>query len=212
MLTANSQVLEKDQWELERERRLHFFGKGQIIPLLPQGIWQVHQGLIQLTMLSASGDEVLLGWAGEGHFFGLWLTILQAYNATAVSNVHLKWFSVKEIEGSPRISQIIALQLKQRIQQSEALLAIAGQRHVEERLKQLLLLLKQEMGQPVPGGTRLNIRLTHQHIASAISTTRVTITRLLSKLQQQGWIILDRDRHIVIPSTIQEIPLVRNSI
>jgi CRP-like cAMP-binding protein len=153
-----------------------------------------------------------LGWAGEGNFFGLWLTILQAYNATAVSNVHLKWFSVKEIEGSPRISQGITLQLKQRIQQSEALLAIAGQRHVEERLKQLLLLLKQEMGQPVPGGTRLNIRLTHQHIASAISTTRVTITRLLSKLQQQGWIILDRDRHIVIPSTIQEIPLVRNSI
>jgi CRP-like cAMP-binding protein len=212
MLTANSQVLEKDQWELERDRRLHFFGKGQIIPLLPQGIWQVHQGLIQLTMLSANGDEVLLGWAGEGNFFGLWLTILQAYNATAVSNVHLKWFSVKEIEGSPRISQGIALQLKQRIQQSEALLAIAGQRHVEERLKQLLLLLKQEMGQPVPDGTRLNIRLTHQHIASAISTTRVTITRLLSKLQRQGWIILDRDRHIVIPSTTKEIPLVRNSI
>ncbi|ABG53855.1 putative transcriptional regulator, Crp/Fnr family [Trichodesmium erythraeum IMS101] len=45
------------------------------------------------------------------------------------------------------------------------------------------MLLKQEFGQSVPNGTRLNIHLIHQDIAAAIGTTRVTITRLLGKLK-----------------------------
>jgi CRP-like cAMP-binding protein len=80
-----------------------------------------------------------------------------------------------------------------RLRQMEAILAIAGQRRVDDRLYQLLLLLQQEFGQPVVEGTRLNIRLTHQDIANAICTTRVTVTRMLGKLQQQGLIGRDGD-------------------
>ena len=35
------------------------------------------------------------------------------------------------------------------------------------------------MACPVDAGLRLNLRLTHQEIASAPSTTRVTVTRIL---------------------------------
>jgi CRP-like cAMP-binding protein len=71
---------------------------------------------------------------------------------------------------------------------------------VEERLQELLQLLSQELGQPVAEGTRLLVRLTHQNLANAIGTTRVTVTRLLGEFQRQGLISLDSDRHLVIHS------------
>jgi CRP-like cAMP-binding protein len=58
--------------------------------------------------------------------------------------------------------------------------------------------MKREIGQPGAEGTRLDVRLTHQNLANAIGTTRVTITRLLSKLKNEGAITLDRDRHIIL--------------
>jgi CRP-like cAMP-binding protein len=60
------------------------------------------------------------------------------------------------------------------------------------------VLLGQEVGQPVPNGTRLNVRLTHQQLASTIGTTRVTVTRLLSQLQEAGLLKMDGSRHIVL--------------
>lgn len=198
MPSTSKAILEIDQYDPPENRRLHFYAKGEQISLLPQGVWQVSQGLVQLSTLCPNGEEVLLGWAGTSTFFGLWMSLLQAYEARAVSDVYLRWYSVSEIEASPRLAQLILPQLNRRMRQVEALLAIVGKRRVEDRLHSLLLLLKQEIGQPVAEGTRLGVRLTHQNIASAIGTTRVTITRLLSKLQQQGWITLDSHRHIIL--------------
>jgi CRP-like cAMP-binding protein len=84
------------------------------------------------------------------------------------------------------------------MRQTEALLAIAGLKRVEDKLHHLLQLLKQEMGEPVAEGTRLGIRLTHQNLANAIGTTRVTVTRLLGEFQRQGLISFDSDRHLII--------------
>lgn len=196
--TSPNAILELDQYDPNEGRRLHFHTRGEQLTLVPQGVWQVYQGIVQLSTLSPNGDEILLGWAGSLTFFGLWMSCLQVYQATALSDVYLRWYALSEIEASPRLAQVILPQMGRRMRQAEALLAIVGQRRVEDRLHRLLRLLKQEMGQPVTEGTRLGARLTHQNLASAIGTTRVTVTRLLSKLQRQGWITFDRDRHIIL--------------
>ncbi len=191
-------ILEIDQHEPQEGRRLHFFAKGEEIPLVSQGVWQVCQGLVQLSTLCANGEEVWLGWAEPATFFGQWFSLLQAYQATALSDVQLTWFSLAEINASPRLAQTLLPQMVRRMRQTEALLAISGQRRVEDRLQHLLLLMKREIGQPVAEGTRLDVRLTHQNLANAIGTTRVTVTRLLSKLKNEGAITLDRNRHIIL--------------
>jgi CRP-like cAMP-binding protein len=198
MLQASRVTLEIDRQELREGRRLHFYAKGEEIPLVSQGIWQVCQGLVQLTTLCHNGEEVWLGWAEPSTFFGQWFSLLQSYQATALCDVHLIWFSQTEINASPSLAQTVLLQVVRRMRQTEALLAISGQRRVEDRLQHLLLLMKREIGQPVAEGTRLGVRLTHQNLANAIGTTRVTVTRLLSKLKSEGAIILDRDRHIIL--------------
>lgn len=45
---------------------------------------------------------------------------------------------------------------------------------------------------------RIKVRLTHQMLANAIGTTRVTITRLLGELQQQGKVSFDDERHLLL--------------
>ncbi len=198
MLPTSPSALEKNLPDFGEERRLHFFAKGERIPLVSQGLWKVAQGLVQLSTLYPSGEEGLLGWVGPSMCFGLWLSYLQTYQAVARSDVYLIWYSLAEIESSPRLAMELLPQLGRRLRQVEAMLAVAGQGRVEERLIQLLLLLKQEMGQPVPPGTRLAIRLTHQDIASAIGTSRVTVTRILGQFKDKGAIALDSKRHIIL--------------
>ena len=125
MLQASRVVLELDQQEPKDGRRLHFFAKGEEIPLVSQGIWQVGRGIVQLSTLCQNGEEVWLGWAEPSTFFGQWFSHLKIYQATALSDVHLTWFSLAEINASPRLTQIILPQAVRRMRQTEALLAIA---------------------------------------------------------------------------------------
>lgn len=185
--------------ELYRERKLYAYYSGESIPMELEEIWVVCRGVVQLsTLLYPSGDEVLLGLAGASMPFGTPLSSLGSYHATALTNVDLLRLTLSDIESSPSLSQGIFYHLGRRLRQTEAILALVGYRRTEERLHHLLLVLKNEVGQPVEGGTRLDVRLTHQQLANAIGATRVTVTRLLGKLRSEQWIKIDRTRHIVI--------------
>jgi len=105
---------------------------------------------------------------------------------------------VLDISASPQLAQALLPRINQRLRQTEALLALAGRRYVKDRPHQLLVLLKQELGQPGDQGICLNARLTHDELASACGTTRVTITRLLSEWRPQGWLSFDSDRQPVL--------------
>ncbi len=200
LLELNSrEVFDRQLFEdLYRERPLHPFRGGQDIKLQPGEIWVVCRGVVQLSTLYASGDEALLGLAGPSMPFGLPLTLLEPYLATALSDVDLMRLTVAEIEQSPDLTQGVFRHVGRRLRQTEAILALAGQRRVEDRLRHMLWLLKSELGQASLEGTRLSVRLTHQHLANAIGTTRVTVTRLLGKLRDEGWITIDPSRHIVV--------------
>jgi CRP-like cAMP-binding protein len=164
----------------------------------------VCRGIVKLGTLHESGDEVLLGLAGPSAPFGLPLTLISPYLAIAITNVDIMRLSMAEIENSPTLTHGLFRHLCRRLQQSEAMLALVSNRRVVDRLRQFLLLLKDEIGQPRGSGndTRLSIRLTHQNLATAIGTTRVTVTRALRQLQEEGMIKLDRRRHLIITEPV----------
>nr|WP_258560571.1 Crp/Fnr family transcriptional regulator [Cylindrospermopsis raciborskii] len=93
---------------------------------------------------------------------------------------------------------MLSPKIKQRLQQAESFLFIISHYNVEDRLSSLLEMLKLEFGEPVVEGTRLLFHLTHEDIATACNSTRVTITRLLNRLQKQGKIKYDANKHIII--------------
>lgn len=192
-------ILNNTNSDPSQNRPKHFYNKGEIICLKPHAIWVVHQGLVKLSTISERGEEILIGLVGSSMPFGSSMTSLPTYQATVLSKkVELVCIPLADIAASPHLSQALLPQMNQRLQQAESLLAIAGKRQVSERLHHLLLLLKQEFGQPVSQGTRLTIRLTHQDLAEACCTTRVTVTRLIGNLQQEGKIFFDSERHMIL--------------
>lgn len=185
--------------QLYQGRSLQPFSSGQEIPMSPQEIWVVCRGVVQLGTFYDTGDEALLGLACPSMPFGLPLTLIRPYHAIALSDVDLMRLSWAELEQSPLLAQGVLMHTARRLRQTEAVLAMVGYRRVEDRLRHLLVLLRREVGQPVAGGTRLGVRLTHQQLANAIGTTRVTVTRLISQLKEEGWLQIDSDRHFVLP-------------
>ncbi len=187
------------QQALVLNKRLYFHAKGEEIPLFPEGVWQVTQGLVQLSANYEDGEQVLFGWAAVGAWFGTQGSDTLDYQAIALSPVYLRWLRLDEIEGSMRLSQLLLPELVKRMRQAELLLIINGRRHTVERLKGLLSLLREEVGESLPNcQTRIGYKFTHQQLASAIGTTRVTVSRMMAQFQAKGHVALDRHRHLIL--------------
>lgn len=189
-----SQLLE----EVYQGRQTYEFKRGFNIILHSHDIWIVCRGIVQLHTSDGDGNEAILGLACPEMPFGLPLTQVDPYTATALTDVVLMRISQQELEQSPILAQGIQVQLNRRLQQTEALLALNLHRRVSERFQELLLLLAREIGEQVPNGYRIGARLTHQQIAGLIGATRVTATRILGELRKKGWLSVDKTRHIIL--------------
>ena len=181
----------------KKELLLQQYDKGDEISVSKSEIWQIYRGVVQWSKIQPNGNEIILGWVSTNGVFGNNLDSCQ-YRAIALSDVYVKRYSSQDIFKHPLLAKQFLSQFSDRLIKSQKLLSIIAIRKVEERLKQLLLMLKQEIGQPKDDGVRLQVRFTHQHLAEAIHTTRVTVTRVLGDLQAQGSIYFDDTRHIVI--------------
>lgn len=193
-LINGSLLLEK----VYQGRQTYEFKGGFNIVLYSHDIWIVCRGIVQLHTSDGEGNEAILGLACPEMPFGLPLTQLAPYTATALTDVVLMRISQQELEQSPILAQGIQVQLNRRLQQTEALLALNLLHRVRDRLQALLLLLATEVGERTPDGIRIGIRLTHQQLGDLVGTTRVSITRILGELRKEGWLSLDQTRHMVV--------------
>ena len=195
-------MLLSQQLDLRRkgeELSLQLYEKGTEVSILDSGVWQVYRGVIQLSRVQLDGTEIVLGWVTANGIFSNGLDSSSVpYRAIAISDVYIKRYSLQDITRYPQLGRQFLAQFSDRLIKSEQLLAIIAIKRVEDRLREFLLMLKQEMGQNVSDGVRLQARFTHQQLAEAICTTRVTVTRILGDFQNQGWVYFDSDRHIII--------------
>ncbi|RPF84851.1 Crp/Fnr family transcriptional regulator [Synechococcus sp. CC9616] len=181
-----------------QRRNLVHLTAGSVVPLLRNNIWLVVRGMVKLGAVSVHGDELLLGLVGPGEPFGESLSTVEAYDAVALTNCDLLCLTTIDIQQSPELALAMMDAIAARYRQAESLLALLGLRRVEDRLRGFLELLAQDYGQPCEDGLKLNVRLTHQELASALSTTRVTVTRVLGLLREEGWLKIDAERCLVI--------------
>jgi CRP-like cAMP-binding protein len=183
--------------QLYRERALIPYSAGKAIALKQHEVLVVCRGVVQLYTVQQDGSETLLGLAGPSMPIGLVLTTVEPYWATALTDVDILPLPLGEIEDSPLLMAGIFRNLTLRLQQAEAWLALAGKRLVADRLRYFLIMLAHDFGHVEPSGIRIPIRLTHHQLATAIGTTRVTVTRLLKEFKAEGWMVIDQ-RQVVL--------------
>jgi CRP-like cAMP-binding protein len=189
----------RDLLETSFEKRsLVHLSAGSSVPLLKRSVWMVIRGMVKLSAISLQGDELLLGLAGPNEPFGEPLSNVQAYEARTLNDSDLLCLSCEDLAASPDLAIALLQGMAARYRQSEAMLALLGLRRIEERVRGFLELLANDYGQPCELGLRLNVKLTHQELASALSTTRVTVTRVLGALREEGWLHIDSQRRLVI--------------
>lgn len=182
----------------ESEILLQQFERGDEMTVVDSSIWQVYRGVVQLSRVQSDGRETVLGWVSANGTFGTYLdTSSEIYRAVAISDIYARRYLAQDIVRYPMLRRQLLAQFSNRLIKSEQLLSIVAIKRVEDRFTQLLLMLKRDLGQRVDKGVRLQARFTHQQLADAICTTRVTITRIMGDFQNRNLIYLDSQRHIV---------------
>jgi CRP-like cAMP-binding protein len=76
--------------------------------------------------------------------------------------------------------------LRSRLQQMEAWAAMQARPHLDQRIMGLLSLLAEQFGREDEIGLIVDLRITHQQLASAVGATRTTVTRILRDLKRSG--------------------------
>ncbi len=156
------------------------FSRKDCLPLLTDEIWQIEKGIVRTLTWNPQGQVTTLGLWGQGAVVGEPLTRITPYQMECLTPVVAKALPLTNH------SQYWRDALLEHLWQTQELFRIVHQGSIAERLLHLLDWLAQRFGQPTPEGQVIEAFLTHQEISEIIGTTRVTVTRLLARLETQG--------------------------
>lgn len=162
--------------------RLSTYARGETIPLKPNAVLSVQEGIIEVNTVHTDGIRVILGLHGPGQMLVGHQNdrcLIQVTAHTDVTVLIQRW------EEAARDADF-QHHLKARIVQMEAWTAMRVRPHLEERLLGIFSLLCEQFGLPHNQGMLLDIRLTHEQLAGIIGCTRTSITRVLAVLRKRN--------------------------
>jgi len=155
------------------------------------------KGAVKLSRVYEAGEEITVALLRENSVFGVLSLITgqrsdRFYHAVAFTPVELMSAPINQVEVAlkehPDLSLVMLQGLASRILQTEMMIETLAHRDMGSRLVSFLLILCRDFGVPTPEGIRIDLKLSHQAIAEAIGSTRVTVTRLLGDLRDQNMI------------------------
>ena len=170
-------------------------------------VYLIRRGAVRLSRVYESGEEITVALLRENSLFGV-LSLLTGHRSdrfyhsvafTRVEMVTAPASSVRQaIEADTSVGLLLLQGLSSRILQTETMIETLTHRDMSSRLVSFLLVLCRDFGMPGPQGITIDLRLSHQAIAEAIGSTRVTITRLLGDLRNSGLVEIDRKKITVL--------------
>lgn len=157
------------------------FTRRSLLPSKKNALWQIEAGFVMTYTYLEDGTTVALGLWGPGDLVGELLSTMKPYQIECLSKVEAKIVPVDDWNQ-------LTNTLLDHIQKAEELMVIRSHKKVETMLIQLLAWLSKKFGSEVQTGRLIDMRLTHEDLAILINSTRVTITRILGQLEQEGLI------------------------
>jgi CRP-like cAMP-binding protein len=157
------------------------FQRGELLPIMPDVLWQLDSGFIRTVAWHYEGQAATLGIWGPGDFLGKVAPNIEGCRLECLTTGLLRSISIAQ---APYYALHEATTLH--LEQSQTLLNILHCRPMPMRLLKLLIWLAHRFGNQVERGWILDLRLTHQIIAESIGATRVTVTRMLQSFEKDG--------------------------
>jgi CRP-like cAMP-binding protein len=160
-------------------------------------------GSVKLTQLSPHGNEVILWMNGQGDAVGVLADIPScSHTCSARAMEHcraLTWEYTKLqtlVADYPQIRKNISQILFKRLNELEERFREVATEKVAKRLALALLRLVKQVGKQLPDGVQ--VALSREELAQMTGTTLFTISRILSKWGDQGFVIPRRESVVVV--------------
>ena len=167
------------------------FSRNDCLPSRPDLLWSVEWGIVRTLTWNEEGASIILGYWSAGDVVGQPLSGVYPYQMECLTSVEAT--SVPVPQWYRFLDGIIA-----HSKATEELFSIVRSERIYNRLDKLLIWLGNKFGRSVSQGILIDLRLTHQNIAELIGTTRVTVTKLLKELEEEGKIIRQQRHYIII--------------
>lgn len=192
---------------LEQHARLREFPKNSAI-FLPSdqsdGVFLLGRGRVRICSNTADGKQAILAFVDPGEVFGE-LSLIhsgereeRAEAALDSTVILLPGAELRQLlEESSSLSLGVTKLIGMRRKRVERRLRNLLFRSNRDRLGHLLLELTEQYGSSTKEGVHLDIRLSHQELASIIGVTRETVTVLLGEMQHEGFLQISRQRVVI---------------
>jgi CRP-like cAMP-binding protein len=167
------------------------------IPMAPNSLWRIDTGIVRASTWNEDGSVTTLGFWGPGDLLGCFLSDSKPFLVECLTSV-----AARSLPSDlwPDCTNTLVRQMQRNY---EYLNVIIGCRRVPVSLERLFMWLAKRFGHLTEQGYLIDMRLTHQDLADAVGSTRVTITRTLQYLEQQGVCHrIARGRYLVTQSTL----------
>jgi CRP/FNR family cyclic AMP-dependent transcriptional regulator len=172
-------------------KRTQFFDQGDATKI----VYLIKTGRVRIARTTADGKDVTVAILGPGDMFGedaLFggvekTTIATCMEETLICRAHADdLFGL--LTGNAALALNVAQMLSDRLGDASATIEDLAYAKISDRLVHLFDRLAGELGTPSADGTFLDVRLTHQDIASIIGSTRETVSLEMNQLVRAGHI------------------------
>lgn len=195
---------DEDIQELMSVARRRSFRAGEVIFHRDdpgQVLYMIKEGKVKISLISPDGQEISLVVFGKGEFFGeLALLDGEPRSADAIALERVECYTLqrddfhKAIMRNPKIAIKILEVLTRRLRKTD--------NHVEDlifldvygRVAKKLLELANEHGSTVEDGTRIEVRLTQQELASMVGASRESVNKVLGYFTDKQFISTDKHK------------------
>lgn len=166
-----------------------------------QVLYVIKDGKVKISLISPDGQEIALAVLGKGECFGeLALLDGEPRSADAIALERVQCYTLqrsdfhKAIMKNPKIAievlEVLSRRLRRTDEQVENLIFL----DVYGRVAKKLLELAEEHGAKVDDGTRIEVRLTQQELASMVGASRESVNKVLGYFTEKQFISTDKHR------------------
>jgi len=173
------------------ETDTQLFRSGSKLPHRSDYLWVIKKGVVKSYTVNEEGSLITLGFWGAGDLVGQSISKVSPYTLQCLDKVEAiavhrdRWDTLSK-------------NLLYHAQQTQQLAYIVRNNRIAKRLWLLLTWLVKKFGRRTEQGKVIDFKLTHQELADAIGTTRITVTKTLIQFEAEGLILRPRTKCIII--------------
>jgi CRP/FNR family cyclic AMP-dependent transcriptional regulator len=197
-------LADEDIRQLMAAAKKRMFRPGEVIfhrDDIGQVLYVIKEGKVNICLISPEGQEISLVVLGKGDCFGE-LAILDRLprSADAIAIDRVECYTLQRsdfhnaIMKSPKIAIQVLEVLSRRLRKTDDKVEDLVVLDVYARVAKKLLELATEHGIQVENGTRIDMRLTQQDLASMVGASRESVNKVMGYFTDKRYISTDKHK------------------